>query len=616
MATKRKEVATRYTTRACDFCKARHLRCDGMDTCFQCKRRNQMCNYTLKNVKRGPKPKKKKARTDGDDDPSYSGGEETAVMSSPGPSWRGRMDDSLGRVPLDYLPMNMVEPSYELVVNAIVTFMEKVSPFHPNNFTPQPQSVFESWKLLASNFQYSKLSDLVEAFVNCVILGHGSRVLGHEVLSSDFSIKAETLAHTLFIAHNTIPPEQYVPFADNLVAASTMLGVLKLESGDFNGARLCFIQGLNVLNMHITTVSPTVAHRLYAHMAGMSCSIADRGHWLSSAHSLGAEGETSANRVILVLLYCCPNLLRDTKNNPFPMLLNIAAKPQLKQEEHNLYQKMVKEIEDTENCINWNVEPSKDSTSECLLSYRIIIDGCRGMVYSQFGLADQSLLYAEKCIGECKALQNGQHNIIYWALPVVLAYSLLIAKSLNNGAIFNEGLPLLAPYCVQYPLVHHMMNILKGTFDGPMEVPPGLVGMGLGMGMDTGMMMGPPFGGMPMGPPMGVPPGLVISPGLPIGGASPLESQPSVNQIITGSTLNTSSNINPSVTMVAPVQLAGPQDPPIPLAHDKPRALDPPEEITKPEQLDPSPFHLPKNEAYENATPAVPYYPIEETRIY
>src|SRR2546430_2510876 len=48
----------RYITHACDFCKQRHLRCDGTQPCMQCLNRRVTCEYSKRNVKRGPKPKK------------------------------------------------------------------------------------------------------------------------------------------------------------------------------------------------------------------------------------------------------------------------------------------------------------------------------------------------------------------------------------------------------------------------------------------------------------------------------------------------------------------------------------------------------------------------------
>lgn len=49
----------KYTTQACDFCKQRHLRCNGEIPCQQCLKRNQSCQFTQVNYKRGPKPRTK-----------------------------------------------------------------------------------------------------------------------------------------------------------------------------------------------------------------------------------------------------------------------------------------------------------------------------------------------------------------------------------------------------------------------------------------------------------------------------------------------------------------------------------------------------------------------------
>jgi len=46
-------------TQACDFCKRRHMKCDGNHPCSQCHKRQQECLYSQRK-KRGPKPKSQK----------------------------------------------------------------------------------------------------------------------------------------------------------------------------------------------------------------------------------------------------------------------------------------------------------------------------------------------------------------------------------------------------------------------------------------------------------------------------------------------------------------------------------------------------------------------------
>jgi DNA-binding winged helix-turn-helix (wHTH) protein len=47
-----------YVSRACDFCKGRHKKCDGGKPCVPCLQRNWPCVYSQKVNKRGPKPKR------------------------------------------------------------------------------------------------------------------------------------------------------------------------------------------------------------------------------------------------------------------------------------------------------------------------------------------------------------------------------------------------------------------------------------------------------------------------------------------------------------------------------------------------------------------------------
>jgi len=359
------------------------------------------------------------------------------------------------------------------------------------------------------------------------------------MLSIEFTNKGEAIAHALFLAPSVLCPDFYAAHADTLVACATLLGVLKLESGDFNGARLCFIQAFNVLNMNVSEVTPRVAHRLYAHLAGMSRSTIDMNHWLSNAHSLGSEASTPINRVILSLLYCSPSLLRDPKNKPIPLFLQIPQNStQVSIKDQTLYKNMLRELDETEAMI-WESDASKDNqTADYITSFKIIIDGCRSMVFAQSGYADQAAICAEKCIRDCKSLQA---RISYWALPVTLAYSLQVVKTLNNQALFNEGLPLLSLYAEHYPIVNQMVQILSSKnletnpgldlnlLQGLGSVPFGLPGVPAVQGVNMGVDMSwfPPVGipGVPagllpgmfsnvMGSMSGIVPGLV---GVPVG---------------------------------------------------------------------------------------------------
>jgi hypothetical protein len=52
-----------FAAKACDFCKKRKIRCEGVMPCIQCQRRGFPCNFSSEQHKRGPKPKKKRRET-------------------------------------------------------------------------------------------------------------------------------------------------------------------------------------------------------------------------------------------------------------------------------------------------------------------------------------------------------------------------------------------------------------------------------------------------------------------------------------------------------------------------------------------------------------------------
>eukprot|EP01125_Pyxidicula_operculata_P020535 TRINITY_DN760_c0_g1_i1.p1 TRINITY_DN760_c0_g1~~TRINITY_DN760_c0_g1_i1.p1 ORF type:complete len:459 (+),score=93.71 TRINITY_DN760_c0_g1_i1:1069-2445(+) len=273
--------------------------------------------------------------------------------------------------------------------------------------------------------------------------------------------------------------------ADHLVAAMSLLGDLKIETNDFNGARTTILHAYSVLNMHVSHVSPAIAHRLYSHMAGVSRSTVDINHWVSNAHLLGKEGNSPLNLVMLSLFYCSPCLLRDPRNRPIPNILQIPiSQIHLKQKDVMLYQKMLSEIEETENVLYQSDPYSRGGavhpedhmgdasdgnlSMDQLLCFRVILTGCRALVLAQCGYQDESLSSAEKCLAFGHQIQN---RVMFWPIPVAISYALMVFKSFSQMSSFHTGITMLESFAGHFGIVPPILSLLTSKVGGPFENP-------------------------------------------------------------------------------------------------------------------------------------------------
>jgi hypothetical protein len=481
-----KRKATRYVSSACDFCKQRHLRCDGQEVCFQCTKRQQTCTYTQKNIKRGPKPKNKRTKKDGQSlSPVQTSMTMVGKFPVDGIKQETMYDNRKQGVPAGVVkgelpdirsPLNQfIVPTPEITGYLLTAFVEKVSPFFPHNMRFSPQLACDLWKLMTMAPQeIRKIDIMLECFAYSVVLAYGSRVTLNEQLAMDFVSKADEIANYVFFSSIQLLPELISGFADILVSTLVMLGVFKIETYDFNGARICFVQAYNILNMNIGDVTPQVSHRLFAHMAGMSRSTKDMTHWVNSAHALGAGGSTPINRVMLSLLYCSPSMLRDPKNKPLPTELYVPASQNLlHSNDLALYQKMLREFDDTDDVV-WeteqrNKQQNMETPPDYLFVYKLITEGCRSLVLAQCGFREQALGCAVKCIQYSKILQG---RISFWAIPLALAYAVQVSASLNNLNLFQDGLSLFEYFPHYYgflPPIYHTLTFRVVAFVPQMQ---------------------------------------------------------------------------------------------------------------------------------------------------
>jgi hypothetical protein len=79
---KKAQRSKRNITRACDFCKKRHLKCDGETECHNCRDRRLSCTY-LKADSRSASSSKKPKKYDGKDDKQNSNGSDSDSDTAP-----------------------------------------------------------------------------------------------------------------------------------------------------------------------------------------------------------------------------------------------------------------------------------------------------------------------------------------------------------------------------------------------------------------------------------------------------------------------------------------------------------------------------------------------------
>jgi hypothetical protein len=463
-----KKKRTKYTTRACDYCKQRHLKCNGDVPCSQCSKRQINCTYTQKNVKRGPKPKKTV-------EDSLRMSDKVMVDVESAAKFRGELDrykmmlQEWEHKYFELLKSNQPKSSVaipdlgkDLIMQVYQTYIDKVFPVFPHQFKTSSALCFQVIKKLSMNSFVMELSDTIQYLVHCVIFAHGLRLNGNQDLSNLFILKAESYIQYLFNNPRVVEiPNQFLSvFANDLIACLYLFNYYKVQSGEFDVARQTLYYAYNILNMYVNEVNPCISHRIYANMAGMARSTIDMTHWIDNAHLLGIEANTPINRVYSSLLFCSPSLLRDSKNKPLPSNIYVPDVQSLSQEDLMLYQRMLIEFDETEEIIiktEGNCE-GNPVLNDYLTSFKMIIYGCRALVLTQCAFIDQALTCAESAIKFAVQLKR-QAN--YFSMALGLSYALLVCKCIGNTELINIGFPILESYKDTYPLIKEIISILQ-----------------------------------------------------------------------------------------------------------------------------------------------------------
>jgi hypothetical protein len=464
-----KKKRTKYTTRACDYCKQRHLKCNGDVPCAQCSKRQINCAYTQKNVKRGPKPKKSV-----DENQRMS---EKMVDVESATKLRGELDrykmmlqeweQKYFELLKNNQPKNcfaIPELSKELIMQVYQLYIDKVFPVFPHSFKTSSALCFQVIKKLAMNTFVLELGDTIQYLVHCIIFAHGLRINGNQDLSSLFIVKAESYIQYLFNNPRiTEIPNQFLSvFANDLISCLYLFSYYKVQSGEFDIGRQALYYAYNILNMYVNEVNPSISHRIYANMAGMARSTIDMTHWIDNAHLLGIDANTPINRVYSSLLFCSPSLLRDPKNKPLPSNIYVPDVHNLSQEDLMLYQRMLIEFDETEEII-MKTESGSCTQNDVILtdyinSFKMIIYGCRALVLTQCSCIDQAIVCAETSIKYACSLKK---QATFFSMALGLSYALLVCKCIGNNELLNMGYPILESYKDIYPLIKDILIILQ-----------------------------------------------------------------------------------------------------------------------------------------------------------
>jgi hypothetical protein len=463
-----KKKRTKYTTRACDYCKQRHLKCNGDIPCAQCSKRQINCAYTQKNVKRGPKPKKSVEDSLRMNDKVMVDAETSEKFKIELERYKALLQEWEHKY-FELLKSNQPKSSVaipdlgkDLIVQVYQIYVDKMFPVFPHQFKTSSALCFQVIKKLSMNSFILELGDTIQYLVHCIIFAHGLRLNGNPDLSNLFILKAESYIQYLFNNPKfiEIPSHFLSAFANDIISCLYLFSYYKVQSGEFDVARQTLYYAYNILNMYVNEVNPCISHRIYANMAGMARSTIDMTHWIDNAHLLGMEANTPINRVYSSLLFCSPSLLRDPKNKPLPSNIYVPDVQNLSQEDLMLYQRMLIEFDETEEIImktEGNCE-SNPILNDYINSFKMIIYGCRALVLTQCACIDQAIVCAESSIKFACSLKK---QASFFSMALGLSYALLVCKCIGNNELLNMGFPILESYKDMYPLIKDVIIILQ-----------------------------------------------------------------------------------------------------------------------------------------------------------
>lgn len=496
---------------ACNFCKKRHIKCDGTFPCSQCIKRGIQCSFGAKS-KRGPKPKadlydhcnklmvdlevqKQIAEYwkdqfmntlskhgnevcldsgisfDLDNDDDYVTSTELE-KSNDNHSFNSRDNDPIDltlesvlseeSIHMDFnesIPNTYIE-SYqqEYVMNesrmiyALNEFSQLLSSYAPEyEFIPSPAIAMEVWNSTKADREaiedYEKLVSMLEHSIGA---SFGFQILSDPESMRRFSKKTEDILHILFFQKEV---QCIAEFAPKLIILLSLLSIF-YSSDDKEGSKQSVIMlAYQIISMHRTKISPKMMHRVYFIMMILSETQVDRLHWFNQANALVSQAN-----ILSPMTVCAPIVFVFNSLHPKGDIDCIS--PFLTHEELNQFILNIDAMQSDDITIK-ELYPDNEKYIEFINFRDLMTSGILSEIYYHLGNFEEAQLQAIKSIASLKRVKKVGFS---WIM-IGLQSALETAASLNMVELVEEGMIFYDKYKLTYTIVNRFKNRLTAILN-------------------------------------------------------------------------------------------------------------------------------------------------------
>lgn len=243
---KRKRIS-----QACDFCRNRHLKCDGEKQCYQCKSRDITCVYSPKK-RRGPKPKNRK------------------LLEKKQKTCMDTVDGEDNKFP-------------QLFHSMMKQFCCR---WGPTWIDLGPELAGEYYVFLQEgNFKDEDKTRLVDAFGYSVIFAYGAQILSEHAVSREFGEISLKLLLDLILRHNIYADE--LSDSPRFLEFIILLAVYYEYCLDFSKSRTVMSQALCLIEMKEYPADLRV--RVFSFFMSGAHNSSEKVKWFEMATSLSSH---------------------------------------------------------------------------------------------------------------------------------------------------------------------------------------------------------------------------------------------------------------------------------------------------------------------------------------
>lgn len=456
----------RTIKRACQYCKQKHIKCDGTLPCYQCERRDLKCVYNVVNEKQTSTPK--------DNEKVVQDQNVNSLVQEPTPKSKSRKLKESNNKKRKVKDLKFIPIKNDKIINNSViiknppddswikSYKLKVEPFISFE-SAKTIGVAQLDKIMSWDYQKIKslsVENLIELLPHLTSIAHGSRYCDNLEVSVKNIHKSMDILEALY-SNNAHTLPQY----SQILAGGIESIIFYLTGhGEIYKTRELAAHAQHLLNTFSESLYASTKRTIYAFLIGKTLDYDEMELWINKARMLPFNyTKADVSSWIVLIMFLTTKPLANLDKFYFPNL-DLSKDPlELKH-----YQLVLSIIEYVETLV-WNYETlltQKNISTEFQVTriYKLVLYGHKALTLCKCGLHIEALSYANEVIN------SGLPDICRLPFILSLYYSCLIAMYMKKYSLYYQGIETLNKLKTQYPLWQMQIDQLSKEFANSLNV--------------------------------------------------------------------------------------------------------------------------------------------------